>query len=809
MDISINWIKEFVNLPEMDSNELAVKFTMATCEVEGVKETNSHLKKVVTSKIVEVEDHPDSDKLHLVTVDTGNGTEKVVCGAPNVDIGSVVPYAPLGTTFPEGFTLTPKKIRGVESKGMLCGETELELGDDDSGLMELDANAELGKPLAEHFNIASDTLLDIDNKSITHRPDLWGHYGMAREFALVFDAPRVKVYDDAWAESIREKVANSNESPIVPVVEKSACLGYYGLSIDNVEVKESPHWIKEKLIACGLRPINTIVDISNYVMLELGIPMHIYDRERIEGNQIIIKELTEDTKFTTLDEVERELIAGDSVVADSSKPLVIAGIMGGANSGVQESTTKIFVEVANWIDERVRKTSTRIGLRTDSSQRYEKSLDTQSLEKTMLRAVEIILELCPEAQVIGEITKAGPEVEKEYTPLVITISTDKITTTLGKEVSDDEIVRILEGLEFTVENNDGELTITVPSFRATKDIEYDADIIEEIGRIIGYDNIVPEPRVDVIQPTELSITKKIHRKIQDFMVLNGTLLEVMTNPMVGEELLKKAEWPTLNEELILVNALSKDHDRMRPSMIPSTLEAVALNSKHFSSFGMFELGRTYIPNKKSFSEEHNNLTITMYSRNGNPFMEVANLVERLLKFLNVPSFIVPAEAKFPSFVVDRDWAGLHPNEQLDIKIMGRNFGSINTIHPVIAKKFKIKGNVVIATIDISAFENIKPKEKVNYKPLAKFQQSNFDCTVVADRKEPVANLITVLQKLKLKNVIAYKVVDVFYPKDEESKSVTLRVSFQDPNNTLDSKFLEESQNKIVQGLAKAGFPLKA
>ncbi len=806
MKISINWINEFTALPEMDPHALGVKFTMATCEVEEVITTGAHLKKIVAAKVVSVENHPDSDKLHLVTIDNGTDSQKLVCGAPNVAEGMIVPYAPLGTEFPSGFTLVPKKIRGVESCGMLCSEEELGLGEDNSGLMALDASTKLGVSMAELFNVPADTLLDIDNKSITHRPDLWGHYGMAREFALVFGAPKKKIYDDAWAKSILAKTGTGT-SPIVPEVHDSACLGYYGLSVDGVTVEPSPEWMQNRLTACGIRPINNIVDISNYVMLELGIPMHIFDRDLINDSKVIIRELTAEEKFVTLDEIERTLIAGDTVVADSTKPLVIAGIMGGANSGVQDSTSKIFIEVANWVDARVRKTSTRIGLRTDSSQRYEKSLDTQSLERTMLRALELVLELCPNATVLGSIEKSGPQVGN-YQPMTVEISTERITTTLGKMVSDEEIIHILEGLEFGVVNNGGKLTLTVPSFRATKDVEYDADIIEEIGRIIGYDNIVPEARVDAIKPTELSTAKKTFRKIQDFMVMNGNMLEVMTNPMVGESLLKKAHWHTLNEELVLINALSKDHDRMRPSMIPSFLEACEKNAKNYGNFAFFELGRTYLPGSKEFSDEHNCVTIALYDRSKSTFVQLANLVERMLKFLNVSSQIVPANGKFPSLMADRSWKGIHPNETLDVKIMGKNFGLITTVHPIVAADFKVKGNLSIATIDISGFESVRPKDKVNYKPLAKFPGSVFDLTVWADKHESVETILTAVNKLKLANLTTAKVYDIFDRPEDEKKSVTIRTIFQDPEKSLSPEILESSQKSVIEGLAKAGFPLK-
>ena len=807
MDISINWIKDFVKLPEIDSQELAVKFTMATCEVEEVKETNSHLKKVITAQVTDIADHPDSDKLHLVTVNTGAQEITVVCGAPDVNIGDKVPYAPLGTTFPEGFTLVPKKIRGIESKGMLCGEDELGLGSDKSKLMDLPKDANLGTTMSELFNIESDTILDIDNKSITHRPDLWGHFGMAREFALVFDSELNNKFDSNWEKNLLSKCGNGN-SPITPKIEGDTnCKAYYGLSIDGVEVAESPKWIKERLEACGLRPINSIVDISNYVMLELGIPNHIFDRDSIENSEIIIRAAGSETDFTTLDDIKRTLLPTDTVVADSSKPLVIAGIMGGANSGVTEKTSKIFIESANWTDVEVRKTSTRIGLRTDSSQRYEKSLDSQLLQRSLLRITELILELNPNAKIIGNIEKTGIDTETEYTPKVIKISTKNICKVLGKDISDNEITGILAGLAFSVENDSGNLVVTVPSFRATKDVEYDADIIEEIGRIVGYDNIAPEPAIDIIKPIRLSQAKLTYRKIQNFMVFNGNSLEVMTNPMIGESLLKKAKWLTLNEELKLINALSNDHDRMRPSMVPSFLEMASLNSKNFTNFSTFEIGRSYLPNKKNFSQENNTLAIAMFDKKESQFMSLVNLIERLIKYLNIPAQIVKVNSKFPNIVLDRDWQGIHPYEQLDIRIMGRNLGTITTIHPIVAREFKIKGNLTIALIDISVFEANKPKEKVNYKPLPKFPSSTFDCTVLVDNSIDSGDIIEKMSKIKIKELNSCKVVGVFALNDTQ-KAVTLRATFFDEKQTLSGKFIEEAQTKIVEGLANAGFPLK-
>ncbi len=367
MIISIDWIKDFVKIPEISSDELATRFTMATCEVEEVLLTGELLSRVSVAQITEVNKHPDSDHLHLVKFETGKGIKEVVCGAPNVKQGLKVPYAPLGTEFPGGFTLVPKKIRGVMSEGMLCSETELSIGSDDSGLAELPEDAQVGISILDFLGKKRDVLLDIDNKSLTHRPDLWGHYGLAREFAAVFGEDLKNPYNNNWEKSLTDKFSSDKPHVSVEVNSDSSCLGYSGISVDNVTIKDSPDWMKERLEACGLRAINNIVDISNYVMLELGHPLHIFDRDMIEGGRIVVRKAGDLHKFLTLDEIERDLIESDTVVCDTKKPLVIAGIMGGIESGVKESTSSIFIEAANCVDSQIRKTSARLGLRTDSS----------------------------------------------------------------------------------------------------------------------------------------------------------------------------------------------------------------------------------------------------------------------------------------------------------------------------------------------------------------------------------------------------------------------------------------------------------
>ena len=804
MKISLDWIKDFVQLPELTPEEMGVKFTLSTCEVEGVELTNAHMEQVSVVEITKVEAHPEADKLHIVSFETGSGERQVVCGAPNVAPGKKVPFAPVGTTLPGGFTLTPKAIRGVMSEGMRCAEDELGLGEAHAGLLELPSDAVVGMTMAQHLNLKKDVLLDIDNKSITHRPDLWGHYGMAREFAATFGNPLARPFDDTWIVKMREYY-NSETPPVsIEVEEGTACLGFLGLSVDNISVKPSPLWMQQRLSACGMRPINNIVDISNYVMLEQGMPNHLFDRDTIRGNKIIVRENGEESIFVTLDEMERKMVPSDSMVCDSEGPSSIGGIMGGLTSSVKADTTRIFIEVANWQPERIRHTSTRLGLRTDASQRYEKSLDSHQLERTVLRILELVLESCPEAKIVGSLVSDGLTLSP---PLVIDLTIGRVNSILGTELEAAEVTSILESLEYVVSSENDVLKVTVPTYRATKDVEVDADLIEDIGRIYGYERLVPVAPHNEITSVSLSAAKTMGRKIQDFLVYRGRALEIYSYPLTGAKLLEQAGWDVMNENLVLANSLSPETDRMRPSLVPSLLDKAALNQKYHSKYRLFEMGRSYLESEKDFSEDRHQLGIIYFDKQESPFMEVLNLMGDLLENLGLNAQIQPANQKFPNTILPADWAGKHPHEFLDIRVMGKTCGFIGTIHPVMTRNFKIKGNLVMAVLDITDFMDRPIKDKTKYQPLAKFPGSTFDCTVVAETGVPVADVLTVLKKLKLKELEDSRIVDV-YPLSDQQKTITLRSWLLDRENTLSPDFLRNAEDQIVAALDKAGYPLK-
>ena len=803
MLISLNWIRDFVDIPPMNPKELGSMFTLATAEVEDVIVKGESLKPVLVAEIKSLRPHPEADKLNLVTVDFGGQPKEVVCGAGNVRVGLKIPYAPVGTTLPNGMTLEPKKIRGILSEGMLCSETELGLGEGKGGLMELPADATIGMSLPDYLKIPSDVILDVDNKSLTHRPDLWGHYGLAREFAAAHKKDLKNNFDNSWSKNLESKIGSGSSPMKLEVSQDSSCLAYYGLSIDNIKMGSTPDWIKNRLETVGLRSINLIVDISNYVMIELGIPNHIFDREKISGEKVIIKRPATESSFMTLDEVKRDLIPSDTIIADAQKTLVLAGLMGGIESGVTESTTKIFLEVANWEASEVRKTSVRLGLRTDSSQRYEKTLDSNLCYRTMLRLVELILQHCPEAKVVGNVEKFVRE-DKLSQALTFDISVDYINHTLGMEIPKEQILDIFKRLDFEINENGTLLSVTVPTYRTTKDISCKADLVEEIGRMIGYDNIKPVSPMLPVKPVRLSKAKEFHRKISDFMIYETQSLQVMTYPLLGASLLKNAMWPVMNDNLVLVNSLSVDHDRMRPSLIPSAIEMASQNQKNFDSFSFFELGRSYL----EFENERSQLLIGFYSREKSRFLELVNHTQKLLSALNIPAVFVGKSDKFKNPLIPSDWAGIHPHEYSNIQIMGKFHGVLNTVHPLVLKSFKMKGHLSFAVIDLTDLESREMKDKTRYSPLSKFPSSSCDFTVVMNKDLPAASALDAMASVKQKELKSKSIVDVFVM-NETQKAVSIRTVFEDSEKTLSPETIKNMEAIIVQTLEKAGFPLRS
>ncbi len=806
MKLSINWLKEYLTLNDVESHDIANKLTLHTCEVEECIPVREFLTKIIIVQVIAVKEHPDSDRLNIVSFDTGSATQEVVCGAPNVREGIKVPFASVGTTLPGGFTLSAKKIRGVLSQGMLCSQSELELGDDDDGLWELPADAVLGQMLGDYLQISNDSIIDINNKSLTHRPDLWGHYGMARELSCIYRTP-LHALDTIAGNTLLQQ--SQGAAPIDVVVEKdTACLHFLGVSIDSAFVTTSPAWMIERLESAGMRSVNNIVDVSNYVMLELGIPNHIYDRKNISGN-ICVKNAGEQLKFATLDATERLIQNDDTMIFDESGAIGVAGIMGGKASAVQDDSTEFFIEVANWTDYKIRRTATRLALRTEASQRYEKALDSHLCETTLSRILTLLKETCPNIKAVGGLVGSNKETLPQ--PVFVDIRPDYIRKVLGADISDETMLETLQFLAFELAEKAQDATgmtswkLQIPSFRATKDVAIEADIIEEIGRIYGYDNITAVSPVSDFRPVRLQTVSQMSREIRNFLVYNANSLEIMSYPLIGEPLLDNYAWDEKNENLRLANALNPETDRMRPSMIPSILQSVELNAKELEQFSLFEIGRIYNRSEGAPSEaEH--LVFAQYSQQETPFLTVLNQMEKLLKSLRVP-FKAAKNFSDNAFLPEA-WQGLHPYEQSAFAIAGKLKSMVFSVHPSLLAQRKVKGYVTIGLLDLSGMNakmsGVKPKySKINRNPDAK-----FDCTVVLPSDGEAENLVLLLKKARIPFMQSVFVSDVYHD-NHHQKSITLRSSLQAEDGTLNADELKKSEEMIMQTLIKQGHKVKS
>ncbi|RJO73032.1 MAG: phenylalanine--tRNA ligase subunit beta, partial [Myxococcales bacterium] len=581
MKLSVNWISEFVQLPRLEAAEVMNRVTVRTAELEEVAVIGEHFAHVVTARVAAVRPHPDAAKLKLVRVADGLGEMEVVCGAPNVAVGQVVALAKAGTTLPSG-RLEATTIRGVRSEGMICAEDELGLSADHEGVLVFPEGTPVGLTLDKLFG-PSDIVLDIDNKSLTHRPDLWGHVGFAREFSALYG----RSFTYRPAEAAPPKPANPDALRIDDRVP-DLCPRYSALVVRNVAAKPSPAWMQQRLRSVGLRPINNIVDATNYVMLELGQPMHAFDRRQIAGDAIVIRRAEPGERFVTLDDREHVLESSDIMIADGERAVALGGVMGGKNSEIVADTTCVILESANFAAAAIRRTANRLALRTDSAMRFEKSQDPANTVPGLWRMLELLRLTCPEAEPASTLLDVWPAPPAR--PEIL-ISFDFIAHRLGERLPEEQIVDTLKALQFEVKRLDEDhLIVHAPSWRA-HDVTMKADVVEEIGRIYGYDNITPTAPFVRSDPPEPNWQRRFEWKARDILALRLGFAEVVNYSFTSAQEMAKCG---LDPEpcLRLRNPLSQDADRLRTSLMPHVAANVALNQKHAEAFRLFEIGRT-------------------------------------------------------------------------------------------------------------------------------------------------------------------------------------------------------------------------
>jgi len=791
MFVSLNWIKDFVPLKgKINPLELSELITIRTAEVEGYKDLAESFNNMVVGKIKSIKPHPDADRLTITQTDIGGVSNQIVCGADNIYAGMYVPVALPGAKVKwhgEGdlVELKSAKLRGVQSDGMLCAGEEIGLGKKDNGIYDFKGlNVKEGMPLAKVFK-KDDIVFEIDNKSLTHRPDLWGHYGMAREIAAITGNEFKKLEP-------KVKIPKTGDSPNIEVKDYDLCPRYCGLIIKNIKVESSPKWMQDRLLAVGYRPISNIVDVTNYVMAELGQPLHAFDKNFIKGG-IIVRRANKNEEITTLDGQKRKLDTNMLVIADHEKAVAIAGIMGGENSEINDETTEIIIESANFNPESIRKSSVRLGLRTEAVQRFEKSLDPNLAELAIKRTAELILQLCPTAKIAGPITDKKRVTLEEP---IITLDSDTVSSKLGVPISVKQCADILRSLEFkVVKKSETKLQVTVPSFRATKDIDIEDDLVEEIVRLYGYENIKPTlPSLPIEAPMEnTERTRKHHAR--DLLSYGFGLSEIYNYSFYGQDEIEKC---LMNEKghILLENHLSQDQTHLRTTLVPNLLKNVVSNLRYNLSLKFYEIGRTYKEIGEFFPLEEKWIGGVIVKKSESFYETKSIAVEFLKEFSKYKVEVKQVKNVLPY---------AHPSRCADLIVRGTAVGTIFEVHPQVLKNFDIEAKVSMFEINFSKLAGIL-EPLVKYEKLPKFQGLDIDISVVVDLQKTVAEVEKEIRKADKNLIKRVKLFDIYKGEHIEKgkKAFAFRVLLQADDKTLTDEEMSAIQKKIFHNMEKIG-----
>ncbi|MBR5478720.1 MAG: phenylalanine--tRNA ligase subunit beta [Clostridia bacterium] len=786
MLISLNWISDFVDLSGIDREKLLKQFSLSTAEVENeVFYKGSDLSGIVVAEIVTVEDHPESKKLHLLKVDAGDAElTDVVCGAPNVRVGMKTAFAKLGAQIGE-ITIAPRKLAGYTSHGMCCSEAELGISDDNSGIIEIFEDVPNGTDIKEIYDI-DDVIFEVDNKSLTNRPDLWGHYGIAREIATLtgrelkpLDVADVSAYDALPGIDLK--------------IEDPLCYRYSCISFKNISRNVSPVNMRIRLFYCGMRAINFLADLTNYLMLEMGQPMHAFDSRKVE--KIRVKRFDKDFDFTTLDGVERKVDTNTLMICNGDTPVAIAGIMGGLDSEIVEDTTSLTLESATFDAASVRKSSSRLSLRTDASMRYEKSLDPELTVKAIARFIKLLSTYDSGVEVIS---KVSDEYAHKYDKITLSFNKAYVDRYTGIEISNETIVNTLTALGFGVTNEGDDFTVNVPSWRGTKDVTLKADIIEEITRIYGYDNFQINTTRAPLYPVRAFVEKSVEDAIKDLFVKRYSLHEVHSYIWAYADEYKKLGIE-IEDNIKILNATNPNIETIRKSIVPTQLCQLKVNTGYAREFGIFEVGRVVVGMKEDGNvNERKMLCASLFSRDKDLealYFDAINMIATMsdeLKHKKVK--FVPAEAKNNY---------IHPKNYNAIVCDGVTLGYIGIVHPTVGKKIDKKSAMVFFELDVETFAEIG-KADIKYEETSKFPSIDVDLTFVTDTYKPIADAIARVNSDLIKRE---KLVGTYA--DEAGKSITVRLTFSHGERTLTKDEVMKIVDEIIAILKDNGIALKA
>lgn len=785
MLISMNWVSDFVDLSGLDKDELIRRFSLSAAEVENeIFYKGSDISGIVVAEIKSVENHPDSKKLHLLKVDAGDGAlTDVVCGAPNVRVGMKTAFAKLGAKIGE-ITITPRDLAGYTSNGMCCSEKELGISDENSGIMDIPEDVPNGTDLKKLYEI-DDIVFEIDNKSITNRPDLWGHYGIAREFATLAKRPLKPI-----------ETADLSEFASLPKldmkIEDDNCLRYSCLSFENITKHVSPQNMRIRLYYCGMRGINLLADLTNYIMLEMGQPMHAFDSRKVE--KIRIKRFDSPFEFKTLDGTERHIDENTLMICNDNTPVAIAGIMGGLDSEIVDDTTSLTLESATFDAVSVRKSTVRLAHRTDASMRYEKSLDPEMTVTAIARFVKLLRDIDGGIRVTSSLTD---EYARKYDTVDLKFNKEFVDRYTGIEISNDTIVETLSLLGFDVKLSGDDFEVVVPSWRATKDVTMKADIIEEITRIYGYDNFAVNTASSPIYPIRTAEEKRVEEKLKDMLVKRFSLHEVHSYVWAYTDECRKLGIE-VEKNVRLQNATNPNIETIRRSIIPTQLCQVKTNTSYAPAFGIFEIGRVVNGlDEQNMCREEKKLAITLFSKTES----TEKLYFKLIEMISVAvDDIRRKKLKFIKIAAENGYT--HPKNFNAIMCGDTRLGVIGVVHPSVARKIDKKASIVYLEIDVGELTNIQ-YDGIKYEESSKFPTMEADLTFVCDTFRPISDAIESENSPLVKKV---SVVDTY--SDDAGKSITVRLLFSHAERTLTREEVSAVTDAIIERLAKENIALK-
>lgn len=797
MNISLNWIKEYVDTTDLSAQEIADKLTLTGLEVEEMEETGSDFENFVVGEVLEVTSHPNADKLQICRVDQGNGEiVQIVCGAKNVAAGQMVPVAKTGAVIPvpmkDGTFLTIKKmkLRGEESTGMICSESELGISKDHGGIMVLDSSLQPGTPLKEVLGASKDTLLEIG--LTPNRPDAACHIGVARDLSAVIGQPLKNPYTD-----IQSSDKPLDDSVRVEIQSPEKCNRYAALVINNVTVGESPAWLQTRLKSIGLRPVNNVVDVTNFVLHETGQPLHAFDYSLIGGNKIIVREFQQEVSFTTLDSTERNVPAGSLFICDGNGPVAIAGIMGGENSEVTEKTTKVLLESA-WFDPAaIRKTSKAIALQTDSSYRFERGIDPDMQVRAAYRAARLIAELSGGLIAEGHIDKHPVKPVKQTAKLRIS----RLNKVLGTAIDANQASAILQALEFeTTPESEDVLHCTIPYFRP--DVAREIDLIEEVGRIYDYNNIPRPTSARFIVPEPFTESEIFIRKLRA-AVKSLRYKEISTNSLLSKKESNALSEP--EEQIDTLNPVSKENITLRTSLLAGFLNAIAYNqNRNVNHLRLFEIGHTFKADEKgTWIQGVNERIFLLMGITGNTEKPLWRGEPEPYTLFNLKADL---ESIFSIIgISNRLKREAADNQQLTYLIGDKKIATLQRCPEALQAVFDVDQEVYSAEVDLSALLELDathaPRE---YVPVAKYPGFEFDAAFTVDLTVRAGDLrsdILDTSEISLKSI---EVFDLYEDKKlgENKKSVAFRLTFIDSNKTLTINDVEPEIKKIVNSLEK-------